>query len=418
MAVYLARRAQVCSVGVAAAYLRSHIMGISQSCGECVGFRKTPPVRVIITCLKADSLTDPLPQLSRPRRGRKAKQPAIPGPSGLMPGKETRKWVPMATPSFGEFTEVTRPTPLPITPSNPAQGEQCQRTNRHHLKPMERELPHIPLPPVGMTHITCTESHAASRRKTKRSKCTDVDAGTPVDLEALIREFERPDRKVKQKSTEKKKSTYIEKQEKRNAALANKKARQEEALAAKRFALREQKRIQRDQKRADEDMQYQKAIKNVRPSDVVEEEAIQARLAALGRRRVDTPHNGDCVFSSVAVQVNGDARELRTSACDIISQRGWAPEDYVARMRVEGEWGGYLEIAAMAFNLQRPIAVVQKGGVMVEATDQNDMPIYPGEPVYIVRSAAYETNSHYSATIDGAQEDPAPAQVVAAKTLR
>lgn len=142
---------------------------------------------------------------------------------------------------------------------------------------------------------------------------------------------------------------------------------------------------------------------------------------------VRTPKDGNCLFAALSISLDSlcqweDVEEeftpstLRSAVCDVLLERSeeFSPfftpssdpdnraaldledtqdatyEDYVRRMRADGEWGGEFELMAAAVILGRPVAVYTEDGSRSVRGGGDDLP-----PVCVW----YVDESHYEAVV-------------------
>lgn len=101
---------------------------------------------------------------------------------------------------------------------------------------------------------------------------------------------------------------------------------------------------------------------------------LTAELKSEGLVVVDVPRDGNCLFSSVSQQLEGNASNwahYRRAACEHMEEENdffaafveddepW--DEYIERMRRPGTWGGNLELQALSIITRCNIAVYQYG---------------------------------------------------------
>lgn len=120
---------------------------------------------------------------------------------------------------------------------------------------------------------------------------------------------------------------------------------------------------------------------------------------------VDQDMDGNCLFRSVSHQVYGTERHhavVREKCMDYIEHQGYFFESfvdepfdmYVARLRLVGEWGGDLEIQAMAEIYNRPIEIY--------AYQLTPKRIYAQHLSNEAIRLSYHFRSHYNSVMDPA----------------
>mmetsp|Transcript_7691 Transcript_7691/g.11646 ORF Transcript_7691/g.11646 Transcript_7691/m.11646 type:complete len:337 (+) Transcript_7691:112-1122(+) len=144
--------------------------------------------------------------------------------------------------------------------------------------------------------------------------------------------------------------------------MAKKKSKREraEAAAAKKEKQRAQKRDIRKARAKDKAKQWRKEI-----------DKFSDQLKPFGLKIRDVPGDGNCLFRSVADQIVGEQKmhvEYRSKCCKwmkdypddfrpFVFDEDW--DDYLNRMRKDGEWGGNLEIIALSHALGVHITIHQ-----------------------------------------------------------
>jgi OTU domain-containing protein 6 len=102
----------------------------------------------------------------------------------------------------------------------------------------------------------------------------------------------------------------------------------------------------------------------------IELEALETKLKPLSMKIKEIPSDGNCLYRAVAVQCDSDYLKIREICANILidNQDEYAPfceysdditsfEQYVERVRSSSDWGGHLELRALAEGLKRPIIV-------------------------------------------------------------
>jgi len=99
-------------------------------------------------------------------------------------------------------------------------------------------------------------------------------------------------------------------------------------------------------------------------------EALETQLKPLSLKIVEIPSDGNCLYRAIAAQCDSDYIKIRGLCADILSSKEdeYAPfceytdtiatfEQYVDCVRSSSEWGGHLELRAVAEGLKRSIVV-------------------------------------------------------------
>lgn len=116
-------------------------------------------------------------------------------------------------------------------------------------------------------------------------------------------------------------------------------------------------------------------------------EALDTQLKPLSLKIVEIPSDGNCLYRAVAAQCDSDYIKIRGLCADMLNSKEdeYAPfceytdtittfDQYVDSVRSSSEWGGHLELRALAEGLKRSIVVysaTQPKLVMGEADDNN-----------------------------------------------
>eukprot|EP00730_Choanoeca_flexa_P003749 TRINITY_DN11492_c6_g1_i6.p1 TRINITY_DN11492_c6_g1~~TRINITY_DN11492_c6_g1_i6.p1 ORF type:complete len:274 (+),score=84.29 TRINITY_DN11492_c6_g1_i6:21-842(+) len=148
--------------------------------------------------------------------------------------------------------------------------------------------------------------------------------------------------------------------------------------------VRKSRAAKRREKKEQEERERQRRIEEAEPEDgttkrEMEDVALAGMLKPLSLTVKPIPANGDCMFSSVAVQVDEDTKVVREKTADYLRQHpdDFAPfltndkgdvmskdefEAYCTTMRDTAAWGGECELMALAKVYNRPIKVFQVQG--------------------------------------------------------
>lgn len=116
-----------------------------------------------------------------------------------------------------------------------------------------------------------------------------------------------------------------------------------------------------------------KRMKYQMPSHSVK--AFDVQLGKIGCRVKEIEGDGNCLFRSLSDQITGDPEghwDMRCKICDFIEEEreDFEPfmeddedfDDYLERMRADGEWGGNQELCAAA-RLYNALIVVHQFGI-------------------------------------------------------
>jgi len=187
----------------------------------------------------------------------------------------------------------------------------------------------------------------------------------------------------------------------------------ERAAAAKKRAKAAKKRGKRADKAraataasAERDAEAAELAKN--SERAAELAAIDAKLAAEGRRVHEVAADGHCLYRAVAHQLGSETHaDLRRACADYMEARpgdfaAFAVPDgdagafaaYCQAVRATAEWGGQVELLALCRALGRPIRVVARDGADVAMGEDEA----GGELVVAYHRHYYALGEHYNST--------------------
>ena len=162
--------------------------------------------------------------------------------------------------------------------------------------------------------------------------------------------------------------------------------------------------------------QHRKSEARKRARQTQDEDAqFEAALEELGVRVVGVAGDGNCMFRSIADQIEGNAnshRRYRAAVVDFIRshREEFEPfmeddekfDDYVARMDTDAEWGGHQELFAAAQALKVNFVIHQWQGPRMELYTQTADPSVETPPTLHL---SYHGEMHYNSV--RSMDDPA-----------
>lgn len=175
-----------------------------------------------------------------------------------------------------------------------------------------------------------------------------------------------------------------------------------------------EKQIRKEQKEHEAKLQREAeaAAKGPTIRDL-EMSALAKQIGALGLKVKEINPDGNCLYGAVANQLEvstgavESVDDLRNRAADVMERNRdlfapFLPEDdefeqYVGRVRVNGEWGGELELRALSLALQRPIWVHCVNSPVVEMGQHE----FPEASILHVtfHEHQFATGEHYNSAV-------------------
>eukprot|EP00128_Syssomonas_multiformis_P000190 Colp12_sorted_trinity150504_noHs@24638 len=188
-------------------------------------------------------------------------------------------------------------------------------------------------------------------------------------------------------------------------------------VSANKKPSRAAKRREKKEQAAKDHEQAVAENSNVVSASAQETEAIQKKLAALGLEIKKIAPDGHCLYCAVSdqlklIDINLDFKTLRKSAATYISTHAndflpflvndngdmMTPEDfknYLHRLEHSSDWGGELELQAIAHVLKLPIEVIQASAAShILGTE------YKGQPLRLsYHRHEYSLGAHYNSVV-------------------